>query len=226
MNYLSFVRLKDVSTLYFSNPSFNPPGPFNPRIFNRELFNPRLFNHEFLNYGVEKFMVEKAGVEMSFKPYRKMTFQPSTFQPQTFQLDGSKIHGWKVQGWKIHGWQVWGWKVRGWDVIQPFVSVESPTNNIIRSERQQRLSFYDKLSTCGGILGLCNGMSALTIAECLLLLCSLFYAFLRIVGKRLNFICITEKSDATNSSALENDNDESDEDLWLQLVELHVRSFL
>ena len=104
--------------------------------------------------------------------------------------------------------------------------MESPTNNIIRSERQQRLSFYDKLSTCGGILGLCNGMSALTIAECLLLLCSLFYAFLRIVGKRLNFICITEKSDATNSSALENDNDESDEDLWLQLVELHVRSFL
>ena len=71
-------------------------------------------------------------------------------------------------------------------------------------------------------MGLCNGMSALTIAECLLLLCSLFYAFLRIVGKRLNFICITEKSDATNSSALENDNDESDEDLWLQLVEFHV----
>ena len=61
MNYLSFVRLKDVSTLYFSNPSFNPPGPFNPRIFNHELFNPRLFNH-----GVEKFMVEKAGIEMSF----------------------------------------------------------------------------------------------------------------------------------------------------------------
>ena len=65
MNYLSFVRLKDVSTLYFSTPSFNPPGPFNPRIFNHELFNPRLFNHEFLNHGVEKFMVEKSGVEMS-----------------------------------------------------------------------------------------------------------------------------------------------------------------
>ena len=69
-------------------------------------------------------------------------------------------------------------------------------------------------------------MSALTIAECLLLLCSLFYAFLRIVGKRLNFICITEKSDTTDSSALKNDNEESDderdEDLWLQLVELHV----
>ena len=104
--------------------------------------------------------------------------------------------------------------------------MESPTNNIIRSERQQRLSFYDKLSTFGGILGLCNGMSALSIAECLFLLCSLFYALLRIVGKRLNFICITEKSDTTDSSALENDNDESDdesdEDLWLQLVELHV----
>ena len=104
--------------------------------------------------------------------------------------------------------------------------MESPTNNIIRSERQQRLSFYDKLSTFGGILSLCNGMSALSIAECLFLLCSLFYALLRIVGKRLNFICITEKSDTTDSSALENDNDESDdesdEDLWLQLVELHV----
>ena len=100
--------------------------------------------------------------------------------------------------------------------------MESPTNNIIRSERQERLSFYDKLSTVGGILGLCNGMSALSIAECLLMICTLFYALLRIVGKRLNFICITEKSDATNSSALENDNDESDEDLWLQLVEIHV----
>ena len=104
--------------------------------------------------------------------------------------------------------------------------MESPTNNIIRSERQQRLSFYDKLSTIGGILGLCNGMSALSIAECLFLLCSLSYALLRIVGKKLNFIHITEKSDTTDSSALENDNDESDdksdEDLWLQLVELHV----
>ena len=105
--------------------------------------------------------------------------------------------------------------------------MESPTNNIIRSQRQERLSFYDKLSTVGGILGLCNGMSALSIAECLLMICTLFYALLRIVGKRLNFICITEKSNNTDdSSALENDNDESDdesdEDLWLQLVELHV----
>ena len=37
---------------------------------------------------------------------------------------------------------------------------------------------------------------------------------------------MTEKSNNTDSSALENDNnesdDESDEDLWLQLVELHV----
>ena len=69
-------------------------------------------------------------------------------------------------------------------------------------------------------------MSALSIAECLFLLCSLFYALLRIVGKRLNFICITEKSDTTDTSVLENDNDESDDEsdegLWLQLVELHV----
>ena len=104
--------------------------------------------------------------------------------------------------------------------------MESPTNNIIRSERQQRLSFYDKLSTIGGILGLCNGMSALSIADCLFLLCSLFYALLRIVGKRLNFICVTEISDTTDSAALENDDnesdDESEEDLWLQLVEIHV----
>ena len=119
-----------------------------------------------------------------------------------------------------------GWKVHGLDLLQPFGSVESPTNNIIRSERQVRLSFYDKLSTFGGILGLCNGMSALSIAECLFLLCSLFYALLRIVGKRLNFICITEKSDTTDSAALENDtdqsDDENDEDLWLQLVDFHV----
>ena len=104
--------------------------------------------------------------------------------------------------------------------------MESPTNNIIRSQRQERLSFYDKLSTVGGILGLCNGMSALSIAECLLLICSLFYALLRIVGKRLNFICKTEKLNTTDSAEFKNDDDESDdesdEDLWLQLVELHV----
>ena len=104
--------------------------------------------------------------------------------------------------------------------------MESPTNNIIRSERQERLSFYDKLSTVGGILGLCNGMSALSIAECLLMICTLFYALLRIVGKRLNFICKTEKLNTTDSAEFKNDDDESDdesdEDLWLQLVELHV----
>ena len=60
MNYLSFVRLKEISTLDFSTPSFNPVEPFNPR-----LFNPRLLNHEFLNHGVEKFMVENSGVERS-----------------------------------------------------------------------------------------------------------------------------------------------------------------
>ena len=104
--------------------------------------------------------------------------------------------------------------------------MESPTNNIIRSERKERLSFYDKLSTVGGILGLCNGMSALSIAECLLMICTLFYALLRIVGKRLNFICKTEKLNTTDSAEFKNDDDESDdesdEDLWLQLVELHV----
>ena len=104
--------------------------------------------------------------------------------------------------------------------------MESPTNNIIRSQRQERLSFYDKLSTVGGILGLCNGMSALSIAECLLMICTLFYALLRIVGKRLNFICKTEKLNTTDSAEFKNDDDESDdesdEDLWLQLVELHV----
>ena len=147
---------------------------------------------------------------------------------QKFMVDKSRVEKFTVKKSVVErsGVKAWGWKVHGWDVLQPFGSVESPTNNIIRSERQVRLSFYDKLSTFGGILGLCNGMSALSIAECLFLLCSLFYALLRIVGKRLNFICITEKSDTTDSAAFENDNnesdDESDEDLWLQLVEFHV----
>jgi hypothetical protein len=66
-------------------------------------------------------------------------------------------------------------------------------------------------------------MSALSMAECLFLLCSLFYASLRIVGKKLNFICVTENSDTTDSPALESDDDdESDEEMWLQLVEFHV----
>ena len=58
------------------------------------------------------------------------------------------------------------------------------------------------------------------------MICTLFYALLRIVGKRLNFICKTEKLNTTDSAEFKNDDDESDdesdEDLWLQLVELHV----
>ena len=56
-----FKGLKDIPTLYFSTPSFNP-GPF----------NPRLFKYKFLNHGVEKLMVEKSGVEMSFNRLRSL----------------------------------------------------------------------------------------------------------------------------------------------------------
>ena len=106
MNYLSFVRLKDVSTLYFSNPSFNPPGPFNPRIFNHELFNPRLFNHEFLNYGVEKFMVEKAGIEMSFNLIERWYFNPGLFKHEFLihWVEKFKVQGWSM-GLKSPGWR-------------------------------------------------------------------------------------------------------------------------
>ena len=45
--YLSLLYfwLRDISSLDFSTPSFNP------RLFNHEFFNPRLFNYESLNPG-------------------------------------------------------------------------------------------------------------------------------------------------------------------------------
>ena len=50
----SVTRLKNITILDFSTPSFNP-APFNPRPF-----NPRLLNHELLNPMVQKLTVEKS----------------------------------------------------------------------------------------------------------------------------------------------------------------------
>ena len=75
--------LKDISTLDFPTPRFNPG------LFNNELFNPELFNHEFLNHGVEKIMVEKSGVEkprveMSFNLRERWYFNPRLFNHELF----------------------------------------------------------------------------------------------------------------------------------------------
>ena len=46
-----------------------------------------------------------------------------------------------------------------------FVSIESPTKSVSKSHRDQRKFFIDKLGTIGGTLGVCAGMSVLSMAE-------------------------------------------------------------
>ena len=48
-----------------------------------------------------------------------------------------------------------------------FVSVESPTKSITKSMRDKRASFIDQLGTIGGTLGVCAGMSVLSMIEVL-----------------------------------------------------------
>ena len=46
-----------------------------------------------------------------------------------------------------------------------FVSVSSPGTSIIRTLRDKRFTFYDKLGNVGGTLGIVTGMSLLSIVE-------------------------------------------------------------
>ena len=46
-----------------------------------------------------------------------------------------------------------------------FISVESPTTSITKSNREKKLSFNDQLGTIGGTLGLFTGMSLLSMVE-------------------------------------------------------------
>ena len=46
-----------------------------------------------------------------------------------------------------------------------FVSIESPTKIVTKSHRDQRKFFIDKLGTIGGTLGVCAGMSVLSMVE-------------------------------------------------------------
>ena len=45
------------------------------------------------------------------------------------------------------------------------VSVETPTNTAVKSKRVQRTTFFDKLATVGGTLGLFSGLSILSMVE-------------------------------------------------------------
>ena len=46
-----------------------------------------------------------------------------------------------------------------------FVSIESPTKSVTKSHLDQRKFFIDKLGTIGGTLGVCAGMSVLSMVE-------------------------------------------------------------
>jgi hypothetical protein len=91
---LEAKQLKDISTLYFSSPSFNP-GPFNPRLFNHEPFKHELFNPTVQKYmveksGVEKFTVQKSGIEMSFNVVNSICLMASKLEsPCTLQISNN-----------------------------------------------------------------------------------------------------------------------------------------
>lgn len=60
-----------------------------------------------------------------------------------------------------------------------YVSVQSPTTGVIRSEDDQRVSFYDKLGIVGGTMGLFLGMSLLSFFEFLFLIFDIALYFKR-----------------------------------------------
>ena len=61
------------------------------------------------------------------------------------------------------------------------VSVESPTDTVIRSERVIRLSFFDKLSQVGGILALCAGLSVMSSFELVFFVINLVMIFFKMI---------------------------------------------
>ena len=52
-----------------------------------------------------------------------------------------------------------------------FVSVESPTESVFKSQLDKRVYFIDQLGVIGGNLGLCVGMSVLGMCEAVMCLC-------------------------------------------------------
>ena len=55
-------RLKDISTLDFLTPSFNP-GPFNPRLFNHELYNPDFSTMNYWTMGLKSLGLKSPGLK-------------------------------------------------------------------------------------------------------------------------------------------------------------------
>ena len=54
------------------------------------------------------------------------------------------------------------------DYVRKYVSIvtiETPTHTVIKSKRVQRTTFFDKLATIGGTLGLFSGLSILSMVE-------------------------------------------------------------
>ena len=100
-----------------------------------------------------------------------------------------------------------------------FVTVQSSTSSVIKSERAKRLSFYDQLSMVGGILGLFSGMSVLSFFEVIFLVLVLILDLLiMIFGKLLGFICKSRKP--IEDQGLENSDDDSQ--LEKEIYYLHV----
>ena len=60
-----------------------------------------------------------------------------------------------------------------------FVSIQSPSTNIIKSRRERNVSFNDQLGKIGGIIGLFTGMSLLSLANIFLF----FYTIIKSLAK-------------------------------------------
>ena len=68
------------------------------------------------------------------------------------------------------------------------LSVETPTKGVTKSYRDQRKFFIDKLGTIGGTLGVCAGMSVISMIEVVVLVYLILDGiFLDILGKILTF---------------------------------------
>ena len=95
------------------------------------------------------------------------------------------------------------------------VSVESPTDTVIRSERVIRLSFFDKLSQVGGILALCAGLSVMSSFELVFFVINLVMIFFKMICR----ICGIFKSKIQDYDM---ERELTDDELQMFFIRSHV----
>ena len=112
------------------------------------------------------------------------------------------------------------------------ISVETPTKTVTKSHRDQRKFFIDKLGTIGGTLGVCAGMSVISMIEVVvfvyIILSGIFYDIIYLWRKVLSFLngqSMNENKTASTISKenVKENNSDDDEQIKKIYVSLNFR---